>query len=146
MRPLPPRRPSRPELTARAATHGTPPGTPRRLPRPHSQAPSLSGFPAPTSLKSMADSHIPPRQLYLAWVEEQIEEHKARLPREELMQLADEAVQALYASDDGQYPLTEILLRDAVDALIFERLKLPSYRVWLRRYRSEPPGGRDVSS
>ena len=95
---------------------------------------------------AMPDSHIAPRQLYLAWVEEQIEEHKARLPREELLQLADEAVQALYASDDEQVPLTEILLRDAVDALIFKRLKLPSYRVWLRRYRSRPPDGPSVSS
>jgi len=94
----------------------------------------------------MPDSHISPRQLYLAWVEEQIEEHKARLPREELLQLADEAVQALFSSDDEQYPLTEILLRDAVDALIFQRLGLPSYRVWLRRYRGKASGDPPVSS
>ncbi len=94
----------------------------------------------------MPDAHISPRQLYLAWVEEQIEEHKARLPREELLQLADEAVQALYASDDEQYPLTEILLRDAVDALIFQRLELPSYRVWLRRYWGKGTKNPPVSS
>ena len=89
----------------------------------------------------MADAHVPPRQLYLAWVEEQIEEYKARLPREELLRLADQAVQELFAAEDGQYPLTEILLRDAVDALVFRRLGLPSYRAWLRRHRAagQPP-------
>ncbi|HEX7089370.1 MAG TPA: hypothetical protein VF192_04500 [Longimicrobiales bacterium] len=89
----------------------------------------------------MADAPSTPRQLYLAWVEEQIEEYKARLPREELLQLADQAVQELFAAEDGQYPLTEILLRDAVDALVFRRLGLPSYRAWLRRHRAagEPP-------
>lgn len=77
----------------------------------------------------------PPRQLYLAWVEEQIEDYKATLTRDELMQLADTAVQQLFQTPDEQYPLTEILLRDAVDALLFERLKLPSFRQWLRQRR-----------
>lgn len=87
----------------------------------------------------MADPHASPRQLYLAWVEDQIEEFKASLHRDELLELAEEAVQELFASQDGQYPLTEILLRDAVDALIFRRLKLPSYRQWLRMCRSDTP-------
>lgn len=78
----------------------------------------------------------PPRQLYLAWVEEQIEDYKATLTRDELMQLADTAVQQLFQTPDEQYPLTEILLRDAVDALLFERLKLPSFRQWLRQRRA----------
>jgi len=94
----------------------------------------------------MADSHVSPRQLYLAWIEEQIEEYKARLPRDELLQLADEAVRALFTSEDEQYPLTEILLRDAVDALIVRRLGLPSYRAWLRRRRRGSPGDPPVSS
>ncbi len=75
----------------------------------------------------------PPRQLYLAWVEEQIEDYKATLTRDELMQIADAAVQQLFETPDEQYPLTEILLRDAVDALLFKRLKLPSFRQWLRQ-------------
>ncbi len=87
----------------------------------------------------MADPHSSPRQLYLDWVEDQIEEHKAGLHRDELLELAEEAVQELFASRDGQYPLTEILLRDAVDSLIFRRLKLPSYRQWLRMCRSDTP-------
>lgn len=88
----------------------------------------------------MADPHASPRQLYLAWIEEQIEEHKAGLTRDELLQLAEEAVEQLFDAQDGQYPLTEILLRDAVDQLIFERLRLPTYRQWLRRCRSDTRG------
>ncbi|MBI4408769.1 MAG: hypothetical protein HY561_03615 [Gemmatimonadetes bacterium] len=80
----------------------------------------------------MVAPYAPPRQLYNAWVEDQIEEFKASLTREELLQLADQAVHDLFADDDGQYPLTEILLRDAVDALVFRQLQLPSYRRWLR--------------
>lgn len=78
----------------------------------------------------MGQSLSQPRQRYLAWVEEQIEEYKTSITRDELLQLADDAVRQLFETRDGQYALTEILLRETVDALIFERLKLPSYRVW----------------
>ena len=80
-----------------------------------------------------------PRQQYQAWVEEQIEEHKAALTRDELLSLADEAVDRLYTSPDGQYPLTEILLRDAVDALLVKRLDLPDFRAWQKARRSDTP-------
>jgi hypothetical protein len=83
------------------------------------------------------DSHLSPRQQYVQWLEERIEDHKAALTRDELLSLADEAVDGLYDTADGQYPLTEILLRDAVDALIFRRLHLPTYRQWLKTYRSD---------
>jgi hypothetical protein len=73
-----------------------------------------------------------PRQLYQAWVEEQIEDHKASMPREELLDLAEEAVQQLFHTPDGQYPLTEILLCDAVDTLLFRRLNLPDFKQWQR--------------
>lgn len=73
-----------------------------------------------------------PRQLYLEWVEEQIEEFKTALTRDELLEIADQAVDRLFDDPAGQYPLTEILLSDAVDALLFERLKLPEYREWER--------------
>jgi hypothetical protein len=98
-----------------------------------------------------------PRQRYLQWVEDAIEDYKASLTRDELLSLADLAVAELFDSDDGQYPLTEILLRDAVDDLIFQRLQLPSYRQWLRACQSDTPprppegtipdsgGGRQVS-
>jgi len=81
-----------------------------------------------------------PRQQYHAWVENQIEEFKAGLTREELLDLAEEAVQCLFDSPDGQYPLTEILLCDAVDALLFERLNLPDFRQWRRQCHSDTPG------
>ncbi len=85
----------------------------------------------------MVDSFASPRQRYLDWVEEQVEEHKASLTREELLQLADEAVQQLFDAHDGQYPLTEILLRDAVDSLIFRRLRLPTFQRWRSSYQSD---------
>lgn len=92
----------------------------------------------------MADPQPSPRQLYLAWLDDQIEEYKASLRRDELLDLAEEAVRDLSEARDGQYPLTEILLRDAVDALIFRRLKLPGYRQWVRMCRidtaARPPG------
>jgi hypothetical protein len=83
----------------------------------------------------MTASTSAPRQLYHAWVEEQIEEFKTALTRDELLALADEAVQTLFDSPDGQYPLTEILLCDVVDALLFRRLGLPDYKVWARQCR-----------
>ena len=78
-----------------------------------------------------------PRQLYHAWVEEQIEDFKTSLTRDELLTLADEAVQQLFDSPDGQYPLTEILLCDVVDALLFRRLSLPDYKQWAKQCRSD---------
>jgi hypothetical protein len=77
------------------------------------------------------------KRQYLDWVEERIEDHKAELTREELLSLADEAVQDLFHADDGQYPLTEILLKDAVDALIVRRLGLPSFRVWRKTCQND---------
>lgn len=79
------------------------------------------------------------RQQYLAWVEDQLEEFKAGLTRDELLGLAEQAVNCLFDSPDGQYPLTEILLCDAVDALLFERLNLPDFRTWERECRIDTP-------
>jgi hypothetical protein len=80
-----------------------------------------------------------PRQLYHAWVEEQIEDFKTALTRDELLALADEAVQTLFDSPDGQYPLTEMLLCDVVDALLFRRLGLPDYKHWMKQCRLDTP-------
>lgn len=85
----------------------------------------------------MFDSFASPRQHYLDWIEKQLEEHKASLTREELLQLADEAVQQLFDTQDGQYPLTEILLRDAVDSLISRQLGLPTFRKWRQSYHND---------
>ena len=84
------------------------------------------------TVRAMTAPHAPSRQLYLAWVEEQIEDYKSSLSRDALMTVADEAVQQLFDSPDDQIPLTELLLRDAVDMLLFRQLKLPTYRQWLR--------------
>lgn len=79
------------------------------------------------------------RQRYIAWIEDQVEDFKAGVSREDLMSIAEEAVDDLFDQQDGQYPLTEILLRDAVDTLIVRRLRLPSYRQWLRTCQSDTP-------
>ena len=81
----------------------------------------------------MTAPHTPPRQLYLDWVENQIERYKAALSRDELLGLADEAVEQLFCRGNGQYPLTEVVLRETVDEIIFHRLGLPSFRAWVRR-------------
>ncbi len=81
-----------------------------------------------------------PRQRYIDWVQDRIEDYKAGLTRDELLSLADRAVSELFDSDDDQVPLTEILLRDAVDALIFRTLELPGYRRWLKTCQTDTPG------
>jgi hypothetical protein len=78
-----------------------------------------------------------PHHLYQAWVEEQIEEFKAALTREELLDIAEQAVQRLFTTPDEQYPLTELLLCDAVDALLLERMNLPDYRQWRRSCQTD---------
>jgi hypothetical protein len=75
------------------------------------------------------------RQLYEAWIEDRVEDYKAGLSREALMDLAEQAVQELFDQQD-QYPLTEIVLRDAVDHLIRRRLRLPGFRAWVRKHRA----------
>jgi hypothetical protein len=78
-----------------------------------------------------------PRQRYQAWIEEQLEECKAGLTREELLDLAEVAVDQLFDSPDGQYALTEILLCDAVNRLLLARLNLPDFRQWQRLCRND---------
>ncbi|HEY0306295.1 MAG TPA: hypothetical protein VGC44_15075 [Longimicrobiales bacterium] len=85
----------------------------------------------------MTNPFAAPRHQYQAWVEEQIEEYKTALTREELLDLAEQAVEGLFTTPDGQYPLTEILLCDAVDALLFRRLNLPDYKHWLKLCRTD---------
>jgi hypothetical protein len=86
----------------------------------------------------MSNAFTPPsRHQYQAWVEEQIEDHKTALTRDELLDLAEQAVDDLFTSPDGQYPLTEILLRDAVDALLFRRMNLPDYKHWVKMCRTD---------
>ena len=74
------------------------------------------------------------RRAYVEWVEEQIEEFKDRIPRAQLLAIADEVVTELRVDGDGQYQLTEILLCNAMDRRIFRMLKLPGYRAWCAQH------------
>ncbi len=63
-------------------------------------------------------------------MEEQVEAFKDSVPRSDLLRLADEVVNELRVSQEGQYQLTEILLCAAIDRRIVRMLKLPGYRAW----------------
>ncbi len=84
------------------------------------------------------------RQEYGEFILERIEEFKQQISREELLQIADEAVRELEAGAEDQLLLTEVLMLEHVDRLIMRRLNLPSYRRWrtrhlkLRRAQREP--------
>jgi hypothetical protein len=86
------------------------------------------------------------RQVYLQWVEEQIEEYKDSVSRSDLLRLADEVCEELRVTQRGQYQLTEMLLWAAVDRKIFKLLKLPGYRSWSsgRRGASRPQLAEDA--
>lgn len=85
----------------------------------------------------MSDTAGTPRQRYQAWIEEQLEDYKAGLTRDELLDLAEVAVQQLFDAPDGQYPLTEILLCDSVDRLLLARMSIPTFRQWERSCRND---------
>jgi hypothetical protein len=78
------------------------------------------------------------RRAYVEWVEEQIEEFKERIPRAQLLAMADEVVTELRVDGGGQYQLTEILLCNAMDRRIFRMLKLPGYRAWCAQQAPKP--------
>jgi len=68
---------------------------------------------------------------YELFVEQEIENYKESVPRNVLLGIGDEAVASLSA--EPQFALTELLLCEEVDRLIFRRLRLPSYDTWRRR-------------
>ena len=68
---------------------------------------------------------------YELYVEREIENYKESLPRSVLLSIGDEAVQALAAQQ--QFALTELLLVDEVDKIIFKRLRLPVMATWRKR-------------
>ena len=71
------------------------------------------------------------RYEYELFVEEEIENYKESIPRGALLAIGDEAVAAL--GEQAQFALTELLLVQEVDRIIFRRLRLPSYQTWRRR-------------
>lgn len=82
----------------------------------------------------MASPHRPTRSLkheYELFVEQEIENYKESVPRSVLLGIGDDAVSSLSAAP--QFALTELVLCDEVDKIIFKRLRLPSYGTWRRR-------------
>src|SRR5256885_2724815 len=68
---------------------------------------------------------------YELYVEREIENYKESVPRSVLLSIGDDAVRALAAQQ--QFALTELLLVDEVDKIIFKRLRLPAYVTWRKR-------------
>jgi len=94
----------------------------RPSPHPHDGLPTRR---APRSL----------RQEYQEFILQRIEEYKDTLPREELLEIGDEAVRELEASAQDQYLLTEVLLLEHVDRIIARRLRLPAFGRWRQKHR-----------
>lgn len=75
-----------------------------------------------------------PRSLkheYELYVDREIENYKDSIPRQAILSIGEEAVQAL--SSREQLALTEILLCAEVDRIIRARLRIPSFATWRRR-------------
>jgi hypothetical protein len=68
---------------------------------------------------------------YELYLEREIENYKESVPRSVLLSIGDDAVRAL--ADQQQFALTELLLVDEVDKIIFKRLRLPAYVTWRKR-------------
>lgn len=68
---------------------------------------------------------------YELFLEREIENYKESVPRSVLLSIGDDAVRAL--ASEPQFVLTELLLCDEVDRIIFKRLRLPAYATWRRR-------------
>ena len=68
---------------------------------------------------------------YELYVEREIENYKESVPRSVLLSIGDDAVRAL--AGEQQFALTELLLCDEVDRIIFKRLRLPTYTTWRKR-------------
>lgn len=110
--------------------------------RAHGRGPGAGGAPAEHSCpfdtfvlihpipQQRRRSPLSPRQEYEEFVLQRIEDFKNQLPREDLLALADEAVQELEAGPDGQLLLTEVLVLEHVDRVIKKRLRLPGFRRW----------------
>ncbi len=72
------------------------------------------------------------RAEYDQFIEQRIEEYKDSLPRADILAIGDEAMAELAGA--LQFQLTEVVLREQVDAIIRRRLKLPSFRRWRERH------------
>ncbi len=75
------------------------------------------------------------KQQYQEYILQRIEGYKNSLSRRELMELGDAALAEMEAAESGQFFLTEVLLADWVDRLIYRRLGLQPYSRWARHFR-----------
>ncbi len=101
---------------------------------------------AADALRSAGRRRPPPSltHLYHEYVMQRIEAFKNSVTRDELMRLAGEATEGLHESDEGQLVLTEVLMGEVVDQLIFKKLKLKTQKKFgphllkLRAAQKEP--------
>ncbi len=71
------------------------------------------------------------RHEYGLYIEHEIENYKESIPRAAILAIGDEAAAKLAA--EPQFALTELLLLEEVDRIIFRRLRLPTYNTWRRK-------------
>lgn len=71
------------------------------------------------------------RHEYELYVEQEIENYKESIPRSAILAIGDEAAAKL--ASEPQFVLTELLLLEEVDRIIFRRLRLPKYDTWRRK-------------
>ncbi len=71
------------------------------------------------------------RHEYGLYVEQEIENYKESIPRAAILAIGDEAAAILAAQP--QFVLTELLLLEEVDRIIFRRIRLPKYDTWRRK-------------
>jgi len=76
------------------------------------------------------------KQRWQEYILQRIEGYKNSLSREELLRIGDEAVAELEATVEGQFLLTEVLMQDTVDRLIWKRLSLKPFRQWAAQQRA----------
>lgn len=74
------------------------------------------------------------REQYDLYIIDRVEHYKNSISRDELMRLADEAMNGLGDDSEKQYLLTEILVADVVDELIKRRLGIPRFETWRKSY------------
>lgn len=71
------------------------------------------------------------RHEYELYIEQEIENYKESIPRSGILAIGDEAAARL--ASEAQFVLTEMLLLEEVDRIIFRRLRLPTYSTWRRK-------------
>lgn len=75
------------------------------------------------------------KQQYHEYILQRIEGYKNSLSRPELLELGDAAAGEMAAAEGAQFLLTEVLLTDWVDRLIYRRLRLQPYSRWAKGFR-----------